>query len=88
MFDTACMLDEVFPEFDADFIDDLVLFQWIGVVRNHKILFVLIDKLRNGFLLKKIKCKVEKISKGILVSIPSPSPSVKIQIMCGKDYSR
>jgi hypothetical protein len=32
MFDTACMLDEVFPELDADFIDNLVLFEWIGVV--------------------------------------------------------
>ena len=52
MFDTACMLDEVFPELDADFIDNLVLFEWIGVVRNYKILFVLIGKLRNGFLLK------------------------------------
>ena len=28
--------------------------------------------------------KVENILKGILVSIPSPSPSVKIQIMGGK----
>ena len=54
MFDTACMLDEVFPELDADFIDNLVLFEWIGVVRNYKILFVLIDKLRNGFLLKRL----------------------------------
>ena len=29
-------------------------------------------------------CKVEKILKGSLVLIPSPSPSVKIQIMGGK----
>ena len=59
MFDTACMLDEVFPELDADFIDNLVLFEWIGVVRNYKILFVLIDKLRNGFLLKRLNvCKL------------------------------
>ena len=28
--------------------------------------------------------KVEKILKGSLDSIPSPSPLVKIQIMCGK----
>jgi hypothetical protein len=28
--------------------------------------------------------KVENILKGSLDSIPSPSPSVKIQIMCGK----
>ena len=28
--------------------------------------------------------KVEKILKGNLISIPSPSPSVKIQIMGGK----
>ena len=59
MFDTACMLDEVFPELDADFIDNLVLFEWIGVVRNYKILFVLIGKLRNGFLLKRLNvCKL------------------------------
>ena len=57
MFDTTCMLDEIFPKLDADFIDNLVLFVWIGVVRNYKILFVLIDKLRNGFLLKKIECR-------------------------------
>ena len=29
-------------------------------------------------------CKVEKILRGRLDSIPSPSPSVKIQIMGGK----
>ena len=29
-------------------------------------------------------CKVEKILKGSLIWIPSPSPSVKIQIMGGK----
>ena len=56
MFDTACMLNKIFPELDADFIDDLVLFDWIGVVRNYKILLVLIDELRNSFLLKKIEC--------------------------------
>ena len=32
----------------------------------------------------KIGSKVEKILKGSLNSIPSPSPSVKIQIMGGK----
>ena len=32
--------------------------------------------------------KVENILKGILDSIPSPSPSVKIQIMSGKVYLR
>ena len=59
MFDTTCMLDEIFPKLDADFIDNLVLFVWIGVVRNYKILFVLIDKLRNGFLLKRLNlCKL------------------------------
>ena len=31
-----------------------------------------------------ILCKVENILKGSLDSIPSPSPSVKIQIMGGK----
>ena len=32
--------------------------------------------------------KVEKILKGSLDSIPSPSPSVKIQIMGGKEVQR
>ena len=32
--------------------------------------------------------KVEKILKGSLDSIPSPSPSVKIKIMGGKDCLR
>jgi hypothetical protein len=32
--------------------------------------------------------KVEKILKGSLDSIPSPSPSVKIQIMVGKVWLR
>ena len=32
--------------------------------------------------------KVEKILKGTLDSIPSPSPSVKIQIIGGKVYLR
>ena len=31
-------------------------------------------------------CQVEKILKGSLDSIPSPSPSVKIQIVGGKVY--
>ena len=31
-------------------------------------------------------CKVEKILKGCLESIPSPSPSVKIQITAEKVY--
>ena len=33
-------------------------------------------------------CKVEKILKGSLDLIPSPSPSVKIQIIGGKVYLR
>ena len=33
---------------------------------------------------EKSSAKVEKILKGSLDSIPSPSPSVKIQIMGGK----
>ena len=36
----------------------------------------------------KFGYKVEKILKGSLNSIPSPSSSVKIQIMCGKVCSR
>ena len=32
--------------------------------------------------------KVERILKGSLDSIPSPSPSVKIQIKCGKVFLR
>ena len=35
---------------------------------------------------KDISGKVEKIIKGSLVSIPSPSPSVKNQIIGGKVY--
>jgi hypothetical protein len=31
-----------------------------------------------------VVCKIEKILKGSLNSIPSPSPSVKIQMMGGK----
>ena len=42
-----------------------------------------ISKLKK-YLLKSQVCKVEKILKGSLDSIPSPSPSVKIQIMGGK----
>ena len=41
------------------------------------------NPLANQQLLQE-SSKVEKILKGILVSIPSPSPSVKIQIMGGK----
>ena len=37
---------------------------------------------------KKIFGKVEKSLKGSLVSIPSPSLSVKIQIVCGKVFLR
>ena len=37
---------------------------------------------------RRRKSKVEKILKGSLDSIPSPSPSVKIQIMGGKCYLR
>ena len=33
---------------------------------------------------EELECKVEKIWKGNPDSIPSPSPSVKIQIMGGK----
>jgi hypothetical protein len=35
-----------------------------------------------------LTCKVEKILKGSLDSIPSTSPSVKIQIIGGKVYLR
>jgi len=35
---------------------------------------------------KESKDKEENILKGSLDSIPSPSPSVKVQIMCGKVY--
>ena len=39
-------------------------------------------------LSRKKSGKVEKILKGSLDSIPSPSPSVKIQIMGGKVWLR
>ena len=38
----------------------------------------------NNSALARVICKVEKILKGSLDLIPSPSPSVKIQIMGGK----
>ena len=47
--------------------------------------------LRNNKQKKDWVCtlvKVEKILKGRLDSIPSPSPSVKIQIIGGKVYLR
>ena len=69
------MLDEVFPELDADFIDNLVLFVWIGVVRNYKILFVLIEKLRNGFLLKRLN--VCKLRTNIITTFYKPLISIK-----------
>ena len=40
--------------------------------------------LWNLYYILKNDCKVEKILKSSLDSIPSPSPSVKIQIMGGK----
>jgi len=48
--------------------------------RNNLIEFWLDDLWRGCGL----GCKVEKILKGSLDLIPSPSPSVKIQIMGGK----
>ena len=44
--------------------------------------------IRNQLIhgLRKIFIKVENILKGSLDSIPTPSPSVKIQIMGGKVY--
>ena len=42
----------------------------------------------NSNLLGIIRIKVEKILEGSLDSIPSPSPSVKIQTMGGKGYLR
>ena len=49
-----------------------------------------IDKhgTRGVFLATSMVSKVEKILKGSLDSIPSPSPSVKIQIVGGKVYMR
>jgi hypothetical protein len=37
-----------------------------------------------GYGVSSLKCKVENILKGSLDSIPSPSPSKKIQIMSRK----
>ena len=50
MFDTACMLDDVFPESNTDFIQNLVLSDRISVVSNYKIVFVCVEKFRYGFL--------------------------------------
>ena len=41
---------------------------------------------KGQLILKCIFCKVEKILKGSLDSIPSPSPLMKIQIIGGKVY--
>ena len=43
-----------------------------------------ISDQNNKSLLTLVSIKVEKILKGSLDSIPSPSPLVKIQIMGGK----
>ena len=45
---------------------------------------LLVYALRNMVSFKYICFKVEKILNGSLDLIPSPSPSVKIQIMAGK----
>ena len=42
------------------------------------------DKDSQSDVVQNINGKVEKILKGSLDLIPSPSPYVKIQIMCGK----
>ena len=43
-----------------------------------------VDETHNGFSKQQQELKVEKILKGSLHSMPSPSPLVKIQIMGGK----
>ena len=66
-----------------------LLIFFIGYTNGH-----LINKntkagdIYRSFYLTTCNSKVEKVIKGSLVSIPSPSPSVKIQIMGGKVYLR
>ena len=55
MFDTACMLDDVFPESNTDFIQNLVLSDRISVVSNYKIIFFCVEKFRYGFLERESK---------------------------------
>ena len=45
-------------------------------------------ELQPKYLWKQKQSKVENVFKGTLDLIPSPSPSVKIQIMGGKVYLR
>jgi hypothetical protein len=54
---------------------------------KQKASFISISKLQNKLLynlLEKYTVNVENISNGSLDSIPSPSPSVKIQTIGGK----
>ena len=56
-----------------------------AVVLQHIPLYPFNRRENHQFLIfNKIRNKVEKILKGSLDSIPSPSPTVKIQIMGGK----
>ena len=43
-----------------------------------------VDETHNGFSKQQQELKVEKILKGSLHSMPSPSPLVKIQLWVGK----
>ena len=54
-------------------------------IQNYVLFVCFYLKQENWFMKKRI-LKVEKILKGSLDSIPSPSPSVKI--MGGKNYLR
>ena len=58
----------------------LSIFTLIFLIQNFKFC----PKLTISILDPIKSIKAEKILKGILNSIPSPSPSVKIQIMGGK----
>ena len=60
--------------------------KWIGKIRQDQISDLKIYIAMYKFWLSSciLSCKVEKILKGSQDSIPSPSHSMKIQIMCGK----
>ena len=54
------------------------------ILKRAKALYIVLNVKKNHsgpFLFRSQSCKVEKILKGSQDSIPSPSPSVKIQIL-------
>ena len=70
--------DGSFPNFEYD------LNHWMKALMNDAALFAKICQPVCFHFAELYSVKVENILKGILDLIPSPSPSMKIQIMSGK----